>query len=288
MAMTTDPWRYEPAPDFGLPLLERLARVPREPDMLVYTARVALAVATRVALWLGCRPAVTGAENLPRSGSFVLVANHASHLDAALLLSLLPLGALHRAYPLAARDYFYASRVRTLATTLAFNVLPFDRDVPACRALKVCRSLLAEDGTVLVVFPEGTRSADGRVGPFKAGTGFLLAGLDVPVVPCHLSGTHRAWPKGARLPRLRRVGVSVGSPRVYADRERTKASALAICEDLRGAVLALSEGAIHDSDLRPTGHDPHRGALGRYRDLLSRLAPVRAGDARRGPLPPRA
>src|SRR5215470_17559100 len=98
--MTTDPWRYEPAPDFGLPLLERLCRVPREPDMLVYGARVALAVATRASLRLGCRPTVTGAEHLPRTGSFVLVANHASHLDAALLLSLLPLGQLHRAYPL--------------------------------------------------------------------------------------------------------------------------------------------------------------------------------------------
>ena len=46
------------------------------------------------------------------------------------------------AYPLAARDYFYASRVRTLATTLAFNVLPFDRDVPACRAVKFRTDLL--------------------------------------------------------------------------------------------------------------------------------------------------
>jgi 1-acyl-sn-glycerol-3-phosphate acyltransferase len=286
--MTDDPWRYDTAPDFGLPLVERLGRVPREPDMLVFGARFALAVALRAALRLGCRPAVSGAENLPRSGSFVLVANHASHLDAALLLSLLPLSRLHRAYPLAARDYFCANRARAVATALAFNVLPFDRDVPACRALKVCRSLLAEDGTVLVVFPEGTRSADGRVGPFKPGVGFLLAGLDVPVVPVHLSGTHRAWPKGARLPRVGvGVGVRVGRPRVYANLERTKASALAICEDLREAVLALSEGATHDSDLRPAGHDPHRDARGRHRDLLSRLAPARGGDARRRPVSPR-
>jgi 1-acyl-sn-glycerol-3-phosphate acyltransferase len=263
--------------------------LPRAAQWLVRAARAVVAVAIRAAMRIGCRPEVSGRERLPQSGSFVLVANHASHLDTALLLSLLPLGSLDHAYPLAARDYFFESRTRTIATTVAFNVLPFDRDVPACHAFRVCRNLLAEDGTVLVVFPEGTRSADGRIGAFKPGAGFLLAGLDVPVVPCYVEGTHRAWPKGARLPRPHRVGVRIGRPRTYAHLERTKASALAIAEELRDAVLDLAEGALHDNDLRHRDrNDPHGGALGRYRDLLSRLAPARAAHTRRRPLSPRA
>jgi 1-acyl-sn-glycerol-3-phosphate acyltransferase len=283
--MAHDAWRYDTASDFGLSLVERLRRVPREPDMLVSGARLAIAVALRAALRAGCRPEITGLDHLPREGSFVLVANHASHLDAALLLSLLPLSRLDRAYPLAASDYFYDESVaRTVATTVAFNILPIERGAGACRAFKVCRELLADGRTVLVVFPEGTRSPDGSVGDFKPGAGLLLAGLGVPVVPCHLGGTHRAWPKGARLPRPHRVRVAIGRPRDYAHLERSKASALAICEDLRATVLELSEGAFDVYDPRRDRDDPHSNALGRYRDLLSRLASRRATDASGRPL----
>lgn len=290
--MSTDRWSYDTAADFGLPLAERLARVPREPDFAVSAARVAAAVVVRAALRTVWRARVEGAERLPRSGSFVLVANHASHLDTAALLSLLPLGALDRAYPLGARDVFAANRAVAIASGVAFNVLPFDRDVPACRAFDACRDLLAGDGNVLIVYPEGTRSTDGRVAPFKPGVGHLVAGLGVPVVPCFVSGTARVWPKGARVPRPGRIGVRVGEPRVYERFERAKAAAVAIADDLRAAVLDLSEGApyVHDDDHRIDDARRLRapgGALGRHADLLPRVAPARAGAARRRPLSPR-
>src|SRR6185369_6569347 len=121
-------WQYETAKDSGLSFTDRLKQWPREPDPLVYGARVALAMMIRAAMRAYFRFDIIGREHLPRGESFVLVANHASHLDAVALLSALPLRSLHGAYPLAARDYFCASDLRLALTTIIANVMLFDRD----------------------------------------------------------------------------------------------------------------------------------------------------------------
>src|SRR5687767_11245401 len=102
-----DAWQYETAEDLDQPLVERLRRFPRDPDMLVYGTRLAAALALRSWLRVYHRLQVVGRENLCRDRSFVLVANHASHLDALCILSALPLGMLHRVFPAAAKDYFF-------------------------------------------------------------------------------------------------------------------------------------------------------------------------------------
>jgi 1-acyl-sn-glycerol-3-phosphate acyltransferase len=233
-------WRYDIAKDSGLSFFDRLKECPREPDPLVYAARVTAAVAIRAALRIYNRFDIVGREHLPRDGSFALVANHASHLDAVSLLSALPLRSLHRAYPLAARDYFCANSLRLGLTAIIANVMLLDRDATGLQALKLCQQMLEERGNVFVMFPEGTRSIDGRVGMFRRGVGLLLAGTPCPVVPCYLDGTFRAWPKGALIPRPARVRLVIGEPRTYEQVERTDEGALHICADLRGAVLALA------------------------------------------------
>src|SRR5436190_21336856 len=111
-------WHYDTAKDRGLSFIDRLKECPREPDPLVYSARVTAALAIRAALRICHRFDIVGREHLPRDRSFVMVANHASHLDTLALLSALPLRWLHRTYPLAARDYFGASGFRLALTTL--------------------------------------------------------------------------------------------------------------------------------------------------------------------------
>ena len=91
-------WHYEPAQDLEQPLIERLRNFPRQPDMLVYGARVLAATIIRGWLRLYHRLEIVGCENLPTDRSFILVANHASHLDTLCLLAALPLGKLHRAF----------------------------------------------------------------------------------------------------------------------------------------------------------------------------------------------
>lgn len=238
--MESTNWHYETAKDSGLSFVARLKQCPREPDPLVYAARVTSAVAIRAAMRTYFRFDIVGRERLPREDSFVLVANHASHLDAVALLSALPLRSLHRAYPLAARDYFGANNIRLALTTIIANVMLFDRDAKSFDGLKLCHHLLEERGNVLVMFPEGTRSTDGGVGMFRRGIGLLLAGTTHPVVPCYLEGTFRAWPKGTFIPRPARVRLVIGEARTYQHVEQTDAGILSICAELRGQVLALA------------------------------------------------
>lgn len=233
-------WKYDTARDSGLSLVDRLKMCPREPDPPIYAARTAAAVAIRAALRIYNRFDIAGREHLPANGSFVLVANHASHLDTVALLSALPLRSLHRSYPIAARDYFGANDVRLALTAIIANVMLFDRNSKGMADLELCQQMLDERGTVLVMFPEGTRSLDGRVGRFRRGIGRLLAGAHYPVLPCYLDGTFRAWPKGSLIPRPARVRLAIGEPRTYERVERTDAGALHICADLRGAVLDLA------------------------------------------------
>ena len=233
-------WHYETAKDSGLSFIDRLEECPREPDPFVYAARLGAALAIRAAMRAYFRFDILGREHLPRDRSFVLVSNHASHLDAVALLSALPLRSLHRAYPLAARDYFGANKLRLAITTIIANVMLFDRDAKSLDGITLCRHMLEEQGNVLVMFPEGTRSTDGSLGIFRRGIGSLLAGTTYPVVPCHLHGTLRAWPKGTFIPRPARVRLVIGEARTYERVEQTDAGILSICAELRRQVLALA------------------------------------------------
>jgi 1-acyl-sn-glycerol-3-phosphate acyltransferase len=232
-------WRYDTAEDMGLTFVNRLKRFPREPDPLVYGARFAATLAIRAALRAYNRFEIIGRDNLPREGSFVLVANHASHLDAVALLSAFPLRTLNRVFPLAARDYFCSNELRFVFAAIIANVILCDRKSKGGEGLKLCRRLLETPGNVLVMFPEGTRAIDDRVGTFRRGVGLLLAGASYPAVPCYLDGPGRALPKGGLIPRPKRVRLAIGEPRSYKRVESSDAGALQICADLRGAVIAL-------------------------------------------------
>jgi 1-acyl-sn-glycerol-3-phosphate acyltransferase len=243
-------WHYEPACDLDQTISQRLRRFPREPDILCYAIRSVAACIIR--LWLrtyhGLR--IEGRENLPAEGSFVLVCNHASHMDALCLLSALPLRRLHQAFPAAAADYFFVSLPRLAISVLVVNALPFHRNLHVRQSLSLCRELLANPGNILIVFPEGTRSGNGAVGSFKPGIATLLAGSTIPVVPCYLSGAALALPKGCWLPRPVPLRLTIGKPRVYSAHGREKESIADICSDLREAVLQLSKGKDEPSNRR--------------------------------------
>ncbi len=252
-------WRYTPAGDLDKNMSDRLRQFPREPDMLVYGLRSLVALLIRSALRLYHRFEVIGAENLRNNGTFVLVANHASHLDAVCLLAALPFGRLQRAYAAAAADYFFQSVPRTWIASIVVNALPFARNAHVRQSMTVCGELLAHPGNILIIFPEGTRSKDGALQEFKSGVGALLAGCNVDVMPCYLEGTFRAWPKGVRLPRPRKLRLIVGAPRNYAGRSRDKASISAIACELHTAVQQLGE--THDTSRTHDAELGRRGAV---------------------------
>lgn len=232
-------WHYETAKDIDQSLVERLRGFPREPDMLVYALRSLAALWLRAWLRVYHRLRITGRENLPGAGSFILVANHASHLDALCLLAALPLRKLHRAFPAAAADYFFVSLPRIAVSAVLVNAMPFARQAHARQSLDVCRGLLGNPGNILILFPEGTRSTTGRMGEFRPGIGCLAAGGEAPVVPCALQGAFAAWPKGALFPRPRPVRLIIGKPRSFAGVAPSRESIHRISRELRGAVEEL-------------------------------------------------
>lgn len=238
--MEAKEWRYKPAPDLEKSLAERLRTFPRYPDMTLYAGRAALQVVMRAYLKAYHRLTIHGREHLPLNESFVMVCNHASHLDTVSLLAALPIRRVHRTFPAAAADYFFSSVPRSALSVLFVNALPFDRVARGAESLEVCRDLLARRNHVLILFPEGTRTQTGEVGDFRSGIGRLVSGERTPVVPCYLDGAFDAFPKGAVFPRPRRLTLRIGKPLRFQDSSRDDRKAVArVCSALRDAVVAL-------------------------------------------------
>lgn len=232
-------WLYDSVRDLNQAPVDHLRQFPRDPDMLVYGLRSLGALITRGLLQIYNRFEIIGNQNLRTNRSLVMVANHCSHIDTLCLLAALPLRKLHRAFPAAASDYFFQSVPRLWAAAILVNALPFARQARVRQSLSLCRELLANPGTILIIFPEGTRSTTGEVGEFKSGIGALVAGRDVAVAPCFIDGSFRAWPKGKRFPRPRKVRLVIGTPRNYRDHGTGKSDICAIATELRDAVNEL-------------------------------------------------
>jgi 1-acyl-sn-glycerol-3-phosphate acyltransferase len=155
---------------------------------------------------------VTGAENIPGSGGAILAANHQSVVDSVFL----PL-MLDRPVTFSAKaEYFNAPGPagRLWAAYLrATNQLRMDRDGPraAQDTLEAALALLHE-GHLFGIYPEGTRSPDGRLYRGRPGVGWLALKSGLPVIPVALSGTRTVLPPGRVIPRPGRIGVTIGKP----------------------------------------------------------------------------
>lgn len=186
------------------------------PDWPLHPLAVALRAAVQRALLFPlhaafCRPfRVKGAGVADLAGGPVLlVANHASHADTVSILRALPPGLRRRTAVAAASDYFYSGRLRGALASLVLNSFAFSRAGRVRASLERC-GLLCDDGWSVLIYPEGTRSPDGRLLPFRTGIGLLAPGLGVPVVPISVAGGHNVLPKGARRPRRAAVTVCFG------------------------------------------------------------------------------
>jgi 1-acyl-sn-glycerol-3-phosphate acyltransferase len=149
---------------------------------------------------------VTGAENVPAEGGVILAANHASFLDPLALGTACP-----RPVTFVARGSLNRSGLYRLLT----KRLPLLHVDPRSGDRETMRRMQEElrRGAVCGMFPEGTRTRDGRLGEVRRGFALLAGAADVPVVPVWISGTFEAWPAARKLPRpFGRVRVAFGRP----------------------------------------------------------------------------
>jgi 1-acyl-sn-glycerol-3-phosphate acyltransferase len=148
------------------------------------------------------------AERLPAHGPVLLAANHASFLDPPFLGL-----ACNREVFYLGRDTLFRSRLLG-ALLRSWNCVPIRREGGDIAAMRTVIRLLKE-GKAVLMFPEGTRSRDGRLQQPRAGIGMIVARAKVPVVPMRIFGTERAMPRGACWPRPVRVMVCFGEPFSY-------------------------------------------------------------------------
>ena len=214
--MNVEPWNLKPADDIELSPVARARSLRRESGLLSSCGHFTWRLTTKTFFKLYHRLSVEAVHPLPvMQPPFILIANHTSHLDALLLATVLPWRLCDRVFPVAAGDVFFDTPATSLFSATLLNALPMWRKNCGPHALAELKKRLIEEPCGLILFPEGTRSRDGRLGAFKSGLGMLTAGTSVPVVPCHLSGAFEAFPPEARFPRPRKIRIMIGTPLVF-------------------------------------------------------------------------
>jgi 1-acyl-sn-glycerol-3-phosphate acyltransferase len=232
-------WNYHPAHDLNLPPLQRWRSVRRESGLGECVAHAVWWTAVCAYLSAAHRLRVQGRENLPDRAPFVVIANHSSHLDALVLAAALPRRLRRVVLPVAAGDTFFQTPAVAAFAAWMLNALPLWRKNAGRHAMQELRERLLDEPCGYILFPEGTRSRTGEIAPFKAGLGMIVAGADVPVVPCFVSGAHDAFPPDARRPRLCPIHVSIGPPLHFQDLPNAREGWQQVAEKCEAAVRSL-------------------------------------------------
>ncbi len=141
----------------------------------------------------------------------IFAANHSSHADTSLILHALTDRARDRTVVAAAADYWFKRPMLGNLVSLFLNTFPFSRTGGAQAQLH-SSSVLLKSGWNLVLFPEGSRSPDGRIHEFKPGVGHLANETGTPVVPVHIRGAYQIMPRGQKLPLPGPARVRIGKP----------------------------------------------------------------------------
>jgi len=233
----------------GVPEDDPLFQGLLEPRPLVFGALYAAARLLRglARVLFGLR--LTGLENFPREGTFILSPNHQSFLDMFLLAGALPWSAFRRMFFVGASEYYATSLRRRVAR--AVNVIPVDPDANLVRAMQAGAFGLRH-GKMLVLFPEGERSVDGEIKTFKKGAAILSMQVGVPVVPVAIRGAFEFWPRARGfqwrrcLPGAGRIRIAIGAPipppqtpDAASDRRDADSRYAAATDTLRAAVEAM-------------------------------------------------
>ncbi|MBC7287759.1 MAG: 1-acyl-sn-glycerol-3-phosphate acyltransferase [Armatimonadetes bacterium] len=148
---------------------------------------------------------VFGTENIPQEGGAVIAPNHVSFLDPPLVAACLP----RRTYFMAKRELFEPPLFGELIHSL--YAFPVERGLGDRGALQRAIELV-KAGELVIIFPEGTRSRDGKIGEGQLGPAIVAGRAARPIVPCAILGTERMLPPGTKLPRRARFYISFGQP----------------------------------------------------------------------------
>jgi 1-acyl-sn-glycerol-3-phosphate acyltransferase len=158
------------------------------------------------------RPWVSGSENIPEKGGVILASNHLSFIDSVFL----PLVMQRRIFFLAKSDYFHGKGISGWITKTFFKgtgMLPIDRSGGKASEASLNTGLrVLHEGEVLGIYPEGTRSPDGKMYRGRTGVARMILEAHVPVIPVAMIDTEKVMPVGRKIPKVRRIGIVFGEP----------------------------------------------------------------------------
>jgi 1-acyl-sn-glycerol-3-phosphate acyltransferase len=205
---------------------------------LQYRLSRALAGPFLYVLW---RPKMIGAEHIPSSGGAILASNHLSIVDSIFL----PL-MVSRPVTFAAKSEYFTRTGLVDRLTGAYlrgtGQLPVDRaEARAAQDMLGSALALLRSGSLFGIYPEGTRSPDGRLYRGRTGVGWLALHARVPVIPVAMVGTDRVLPPGHRVPRFNRIRIKIGEPLTFEAYQGTGArERRAVTDEVMKAIQALS------------------------------------------------
>ncbi|MFI5739403.1 lysophospholipid acyltransferase family protein [Streptomyces anulatus] len=189
------------------------------------------------------RPRIEGLENIPEDGAAIVAGNHLSFSDHFLMPAILK----RRITFLAKAEYFTGPGIKGRLTAAFFHSagqIPVDRSGKDAGQAAIREGLgVLSKGELLGIYPEGTRSHDGRLYKGKVGVAVMAITAQVPVVPCAMVGTFEIQPPGQVVPRIKRVAIRFGEPldfSRYAGMENQKAAIRAVTDEIMYAILELS------------------------------------------------
>jgi 1-acyl-sn-glycerol-3-phosphate acyltransferase len=171
--------------------------------------------------------------------SYLIVANHASHLDTPLIFSCFALNSVNRIRAVAALDYFFSNPVLRIATHLLCNIIPISRKSADFIAIGMCKQTLGQGGSI-IIFPEGTRTRTGSMGEFKPGIGILIKKTKVSVLPAYIKGTFHCYSSKSLYPRPGPIEITFGPPIAYRELIESAPDRHGIAERLQREVEKLA------------------------------------------------
>ncbi|WP_371778423.1 lysophospholipid acyltransferase family protein [Streptosporangium subroseum] len=179
---------------------------------------------------------VTGEEHVPRSGPAILASNHLSIVDSTFL----PL-VLSRQVRFVAKSEYFTGNPATAMWMRATGQISIDRQSPtAAQDMLDTAAQVLRDGELFGIYPEGTRSPDGRLYRGKVGVSWLALATGAPVIPVAMSGTDKVLPIGASMPGFGRVKVQIGKPMTFTGSEKSARDRRSVTDEIMAAIAELS------------------------------------------------
>ncbi|MFQ5960131.1 MAG: AMP-binding protein [Candidatus Methylomirabilales bacterium] len=163
----------------------------------------------RFLFWFLCRLRVHGLDHLPDRGPYLITPNHASYVDGFAIGAAVSFQLLRHIHFLGFQQFF--QNPVTARFGIAYRVIQVDADTYLFQALRAAAHVLRQ-GEILCVFPEGARSIDGEIKPFKKGVAILAKELNIPLLPVRIGGSFEVWPRGRSYPRPHPLTIIFGPP----------------------------------------------------------------------------